>query len=119
MDRTMTKVLVGGAGGFIGGHLVRRLKREGFWVRGLPSSITGFRNAQHQPIKVGMRDLDPEFAAQWGIEPEDAFTMLVSPARQSEPLSLSNLARGVGQAQDTTGPTVREKESAAIPPRLR
>jgi len=33
MDGTMTKVLVGGAGGFIGGHLVRRLKREGFWVR--------------------------------------------------------------------------------------
>jgi nucleoside-diphosphate-sugar epimerase len=28
------KVLVCGAGGFIGGHLVKRLKREGFWVRG-------------------------------------------------------------------------------------
>ena len=28
------KVLVAGAGGFIGGHLVRRLKSEGFWVRG-------------------------------------------------------------------------------------
>ena len=25
--------LVCGAGGFIGGHLVRRLKQEGFWVR--------------------------------------------------------------------------------------
>jgi len=25
--------LVLGAGGFIGGHLVKRLKREGFWVR--------------------------------------------------------------------------------------
>jgi GDP-D-mannose 3', 5'-epimerase len=34
MDRTKSKaVLVGGAGGFIGGHLVRRLKEEGFWVR--------------------------------------------------------------------------------------
>jgi GDP-D-mannose 3',5'-epimerase len=29
----MTKVLVNGAGGFIGGHLVKRLKAEGFWVR--------------------------------------------------------------------------------------
>jgi nucleoside-diphosphate-sugar epimerase len=25
--------LVCGAGGFIGGHLVKRLKRDGFWVR--------------------------------------------------------------------------------------
>src|ERR1700722_2229202 len=28
------RVLVTGAGGFIGGHLVSRLKAEGFWVRG-------------------------------------------------------------------------------------
>ncbi|MCS6796776.1 MAG: NAD-dependent epimerase/dehydratase family protein [Raineya sp.] len=31
----MKKVLVCGAGGFIGGHLVKRLKKEGFWVRGV------------------------------------------------------------------------------------
>ena len=30
-----TKVLVGGAGGFIGSHLVKRLKTEGYWVRGV------------------------------------------------------------------------------------
>jgi len=29
------KVLVCGAGGFIGSHLVKRLKSEGFWVRGI------------------------------------------------------------------------------------
>lgn len=28
------RVLVCGAGGFIGGHLVKRLKEEGYWVRG-------------------------------------------------------------------------------------
>lgn len=31
----MKKVLVNGAGGFIGGHLVKRLKAEGYWVRGV------------------------------------------------------------------------------------
>lgn len=31
----MKSALVFGAGGFIGGHLVRRLKEEGFWVRGV------------------------------------------------------------------------------------
>ncbi len=29
----MKKALVCGAGGFIGGHLVKKLKREGYWVR--------------------------------------------------------------------------------------
>lgn len=31
----MKKALVCGAGGFIGGHLVRRLKADGYWVRGV------------------------------------------------------------------------------------
>lgn len=31
----MKKALVCGAGGFIGGHLVTRLKEEGYWVRGV------------------------------------------------------------------------------------
>ena len=30
----MRRALVCGAGGFIGGHLVKKLKREGYWVRG-------------------------------------------------------------------------------------
>jgi GDP-D-mannose 3',5'-epimerase len=32
---TVKRALVCGAGGFIGGHLVKRLKREGYWVRGV------------------------------------------------------------------------------------
>ena len=31
----MKKILVCGAGGFIGHHLVSRLKDEGYWVRGI------------------------------------------------------------------------------------
>ena len=31
----MKKALVCGAGGFIGGHLVKRLKEEGYWVKGV------------------------------------------------------------------------------------
>ena len=34
MER-MKKALVCGAGGFIGGHMVKRLKAEGYWVRGV------------------------------------------------------------------------------------
>ncbi|MDR3670295.1 MAG: NAD-dependent epimerase/dehydratase family protein [Holophaga sp.] len=35
----MKKALVLGAGGFIGGHLVRRLKDEGYWVRGVDLKV--------------------------------------------------------------------------------
>ena len=31
----MKRALVCGAGGFIGGHLIKKLKREGYWVRGV------------------------------------------------------------------------------------
>ncbi len=34
MDYTKT-ALVLGAGGFIGSHMVKRLRNEGYWVRGV------------------------------------------------------------------------------------
>jgi GDP-D-mannose 3', 5'-epimerase len=34
-EASLRRALVCGAGGFIGGHLVRKLKREGYWVRGV------------------------------------------------------------------------------------
>ena len=34
MVKCIKKALVCGAGGFIGSHMVKRLKSEGYWVRG-------------------------------------------------------------------------------------
>lgn len=43
----MTKTaLVCGAGGFIGSHLVKRLKKEGFWVRGVDLQFPEFSNIE-------------------------------------------------------------------------
>ena len=39
----MKRALVCGAGGFIGGHLVSKLKREGYWVRGVDIKAHEFR----------------------------------------------------------------------------
>ena len=35
MAQYIKKALVLGAGGFIGSHMVKRLKSEGYWVRGV------------------------------------------------------------------------------------
>lgn len=37
-----TKVLVTGAGGFIGHHLVAYLKQHGYWVRGVDIKLPEF-----------------------------------------------------------------------------
>ena len=43
----MTKTaLVCGAGGFIGSHLVKRLKRDGFWVRGVDLKFPEFTETE-------------------------------------------------------------------------
>jgi nucleoside-diphosphate-sugar epimerase len=40
---TQTRVLVTGAGGFIGHHLVTFLRKKGYWVRGRNSDNTRLR----------------------------------------------------------------------------
>jgi len=55
--------LVCGAGGFIGHHLVRRLKREGFWVRGADLKFPRFSETEADDFMIG--DLrDPFFVRQ-------------------------------------------------------
>mgnify|MGYP000150337566 CR=1 FL=1 len=56
----MKKALVCGAGGFIGHHMVRRLKKEGFWVRGVDLKYPEFCEVEADDFILG--DLrDPVF----------------------------------------------------------
>ncbi len=53
----MKTALVCGAGGFIGGHLVRRLKREGFWVRGVDLKMHEYADTEADDFVMGdLRD---------------------------------------------------------------
>jgi GDP-D-mannose 3', 5'-epimerase len=53
----MKQALVCGAGGFIGSHLVKRLKAEGFWVRGVDLKFPEFSETQADDFIVGdLRD---------------------------------------------------------------
>jgi nucleoside-diphosphate-sugar epimerase len=53
----MKRILVNGAGGFIGGHLVKRLKREGYWVRGVDIKRHEFaESAADEFIQGDLRD---------------------------------------------------------------
>jgi len=53
----MKKALVLGAGGFIGSHMVRRLKREGYWVRGVDLKHPEFAPTAADEFVIGdLRD---------------------------------------------------------------
>ena len=53
----MKIALVCGAGGFIGGHLVKRLKNEGFWVRGVDLKFNEYANSEADDFVIGdLRD---------------------------------------------------------------
>jgi GDP-D-mannose 3',5'-epimerase len=53
----LKSAIVCGAGGFIGSHLVRRLKREGFWVRGVDIQLPRFANtAADDFLQADLRD---------------------------------------------------------------
>jgi len=53
----MKRILICGAGGFIGGHLVKRLKAEGHWVRGVDIKDHEFtRLPTDEFIRADLRD---------------------------------------------------------------
>jgi nucleoside-diphosphate-sugar epimerase len=49
----LRSALVCGAGGFIGSHLVKRLKAEGWWVRGVDLKFPSFSETQADDFVVG------------------------------------------------------------------
>ena len=49
----MKKALVCGAGGFIGSHLVKRLKNEGYWVRGVDLKYPEFSQTVADEFVIG------------------------------------------------------------------
>src|SRR6201996_7949361 len=58
----MKTALVLGAGGFIGGHLVKRLKREGFWVRGVDLKFNEYAETHADDFVIG--DLRDQFTVR-------------------------------------------------------
>ncbi len=73
----MKKALVTGAGGFIGGHLVKRLKEEGYWVRGVDIKEHAFDNCPADDFILG--DLrDPNIARRVVKGPMDEIYQLAA-----------------------------------------
>jgi len=74
---TNKTALVCGAGGFIGGHLVNRLKREGYWVRGVDIKEHEFGNNSADDFVLG--DLrDPQICAGLFDRPIDEVYQLAA-----------------------------------------
>ncbi len=65
----MKRALVNGAGGFIGSHLVRRLRQEGYWVRGVDLKYPEFsETAAHEFFVGDLRDFSGVEKAVDGID---------------------------------------------------
>jgi nucleoside-diphosphate-sugar epimerase len=65
----MKRALVNGAGGFIGSHLVTRLKNEGFWVRGVDLKHPAFSKTEANEFFLGdLRDCSVAARAVDGID---------------------------------------------------
>ena len=59
MDRYKKTALVLGAGGFIGSHMVKRLRKEGYWVRGVDLKRPEFSKTQANEFVQGdLRDVE-------------------------------------------------------------
>src|SRR6202051_5115043 len=73
---TNTRVLVCGAGGFIGGHLVKQLKAEGYWVRGAEIKSNEFAKTHADEFILG--DLRDQAVARGVVEGIDEVYQLAA-----------------------------------------
>jgi GDP-D-mannose 3',5'-epimerase len=65
----MRKVLVTGAGGFIGHHLVRHLKERGYWVRGVDIKYPEFETSRADEFALlDLRRIDACLEATRGVQ---------------------------------------------------
>ena len=62
----MQKALVCGAGGFIGSHMVKRLKKEGFWVRGVDLKYPPYAETEADDFIIG--DLKDPFVCKQAVD---------------------------------------------------
>ena len=63
------RILVTGAGGFIGHHLVKRLKAEGYWVRGVDIKYPEFEPSPADEFELlDLRRWDNCLIATRGID---------------------------------------------------
>ena len=65
METETKKALVCGAGGFIGSHMVKKLKSEGYWVRGADKKYPEFSMSEADEFLRG--DLTGQHSAIWYV----------------------------------------------------
>src|SRR5690606_3811551 len=70
------RILVCGGGGFIGGHLVKRLKKEGFWVRVCDLKHNEFSSSPADEFIIG--DLRDPLVAKKVVEGIDEIYQLAA-----------------------------------------
>jgi len=62
----MKRALVCGGGGFIGHHMIRRLKKEGYWVRGVDLKYPEFSSIEADDFIIG--DLRDPYVCKYAVD---------------------------------------------------
>ncbi len=66
--------LVLGAGGFIGSHMVKRLRKEGYWVRGVDLKYPEFSKTEaNEFVCMDLRDVEVVVESFVSVDTEETF----------------------------------------------